>query len=180
MILLVYLISHYLFTWNGFWRMKLNVNIIISPSLRSLDRALHSLGPRSGYVLTKRTYPNPVDMMLLYAQRVSSTAVEWGWGEGEGGGGGRTSKWVCAHQENLPQPCGHDAPLCSEGKLNNGQVGVRGMGRRRERGGGGRRRREEEGVVGPRSGYVLTKRTYPNPVDMMLLYAQRVSSTTVR
>lgn len=43
--------------------------LITSLSMTSLDRALHSLGPRSGYVLTKRTYPNPVDMMLLYAQR---------------------------------------------------------------------------------------------------------------
>ncbi|XP_063968000.1 probable lysosomal cobalamin transporter [Lytechinus pictus] len=44
--------------------------LITSLFMTSLDRALHSLGPRSGYVLTKRHFPNPIDMMLLYAQRV--------------------------------------------------------------------------------------------------------------
>lgn len=44
--------------------------LITSFFMTSLDRALHSLGPKSGYVLPKRTFPNPIDMMLLYAQQV--------------------------------------------------------------------------------------------------------------
>ena len=38
--------------------------------LSSLDRALHSLGPKTGYVLPERHYPNPIDMFLLLCQQV--------------------------------------------------------------------------------------------------------------
>ncbi|XP_071487749.1 probable lysosomal cobalamin transporter [Diadema antillarum] len=54
----------------GLLLLMLSFLLIISLFITSLDRALHSLGPRSGYVLRQRNFPNPVDIILLYAQRV--------------------------------------------------------------------------------------------------------------
>ena len=36
----------------------------------SIDKILHSLGPRYSYTLPKSSLPNPLDIVLLYAQRV--------------------------------------------------------------------------------------------------------------
>lgn len=44
--------------------------IFISLLLTSVDKAMHSLGPRHGYILQNGTLPNPVDIILVYAQDV--------------------------------------------------------------------------------------------------------------
>ena len=44
--------------------------IVLSLLLTSVDKALNSLGPKTGYVLVNSTLPNPVDTVLVYAQRV--------------------------------------------------------------------------------------------------------------
>ncbi|XP_022093239.1 probable lysosomal cobalamin transporter [Acanthaster planci] len=48
------------------------VAILVFGSLliSSLDRLLHSLGYKTGYILTKSTLPNPVDMLLVVMQQV--------------------------------------------------------------------------------------------------------------
>ena len=43
--------------------------IFLSLLLTSVDKALHSLGPRSGYFLPNASLPNPVDAVLVLAQR---------------------------------------------------------------------------------------------------------------
>lgn len=49
-----------------------SVSLIIAASLviGNVDKALHSLGPKMGYALPQRTLPNPIDIILQYAQRV--------------------------------------------------------------------------------------------------------------
>ncbi|XP_033123682.1 probable lysosomal cobalamin transporter [Anneissia japonica] len=44
--------------------------IFTSLLLTSLDRALHSLGLKTGYILPERHLPNPIDMLLLFSQQV--------------------------------------------------------------------------------------------------------------
>jgi LMBR1 domain-containing protein 1 len=44
--------------------------IWISLLLTNIDKAMHSLGPKLGYALPKRTLPNPLDIILVYLQRV--------------------------------------------------------------------------------------------------------------
>lgn len=48
----------------------LGLLIWISLLLTSIDKAMHSDGAKSGYVLKNGTLPNPVDMALVYAQEV--------------------------------------------------------------------------------------------------------------
>lgn len=36
----------------------------------SIDKAMNSLGPKMGYALPKRTLPNPLDIILVYLQKV--------------------------------------------------------------------------------------------------------------
>ena len=38
----------------------------------SIDKAIHSAGPKQGYALAKRSLPNPVDIVLVFSQKVSS------------------------------------------------------------------------------------------------------------
>ena len=44
--------------------------IFLSLLLTSIDKAINSMGPKSGYVLKNATLPNPVDTLLVYAQSV--------------------------------------------------------------------------------------------------------------
>ena len=37
----------------------------------SIDKALHSMGPKLGYALPKRSLPNPLDIVLVFCQQVS-------------------------------------------------------------------------------------------------------------
>ncbi|XP_072181462.1 probable lysosomal cobalamin transporter, partial [Diadema setosum] len=53
----------------GLLFLMLSFLLITSLFITSLDRALHSLGPRSGYVLRQRRFPNLVEIILLYAQQ---------------------------------------------------------------------------------------------------------------
>lgn len=50
----------------------LMISMVIFASLLigNIDKALHSLGPKMGYALPKRTLPNPMDIVLQYAQEV--------------------------------------------------------------------------------------------------------------
>ena len=41
----------------------------------SIDKILHSLGPKMGYALPVRKLPNPIDIVLVYAQRVGVDVV---------------------------------------------------------------------------------------------------------
>ena len=42
----------------------------VSLLLTSVDKAMHSLGPSEGYVLVNGTLPNPMDILLVYAQDI--------------------------------------------------------------------------------------------------------------
>merc|ERR1712141_935310 len=42
--------------------------IFLSLLLTSIDKDINSLGPKSGYILQNGTLPNPVDIILVYAQ----------------------------------------------------------------------------------------------------------------
>lgn len=44
--------------------------VVISLVLTNIDKILHSLGPKMGYALPVRKLPNPIDIVLVYAQRV--------------------------------------------------------------------------------------------------------------
>ncbi|XP_060082388.1 probable lysosomal cobalamin transporter [Ylistrum balloti] len=44
--------------------------IFVSLLLTNIDKALHSLGYKFGYALPHRTLPNPVDMVLVFCQKV--------------------------------------------------------------------------------------------------------------
>lgn len=44
--------------------------IFVSLLLTNIDKAMHSLGPKMGYALPTRTLPNPIDIILVYAQMV--------------------------------------------------------------------------------------------------------------
>ncbi|XP_071965317.1 probable lysosomal cobalamin transporter [Antedon mediterranea] len=44
--------------------------IFVSLFITSLDRAMHSLGVKTGYILPERHYPNPIDMVLLLSQQI--------------------------------------------------------------------------------------------------------------
>ncbi|CAH1773431.1 unnamed protein product, partial [Owenia fusiformis] len=44
--------------------------VFVSLLLTNIDKVMHSLGWRMGYALPKRTLPNPVDIMLVYAQMI--------------------------------------------------------------------------------------------------------------
>ena len=48
---------------------KRQQNIIELVTRPAVDKALHSLGPRSGYFLPNASLPNPVDAVLVLAQR---------------------------------------------------------------------------------------------------------------
>ena len=48
-----------------------NELILIKSYLYSIDKLLHSLGWNNGYILPERKYPNPIDITLIYAQKVS-------------------------------------------------------------------------------------------------------------
>lgn len=37
----------------------------------SLDKALHSLGYKAGYALSKPQLPNPINIIMVYAQKVT-------------------------------------------------------------------------------------------------------------
>ena len=41
----------------------------------SIDKVMHSLGPKMGYALPKRTLPNPIDITLVFAQKVRTLTV---------------------------------------------------------------------------------------------------------
>ena len=41
----------------------------------SIDKVMHSLGPKMGYALPKRTLPNPIDITLVFAQKVKTSTV---------------------------------------------------------------------------------------------------------
>lgn len=44
--------------------------IFISLLLTSIDKAMNSLGPMHGYIVVNGTLPNPVDILLVYAQDI--------------------------------------------------------------------------------------------------------------
>nr|XP_022319135.1 probable lysosomal cobalamin transporter [Crassostrea virginica] len=44
--------------------------IFVSLLLTNIDKAIHGLGYKSGYALSKRTLPNPVDIILVFCQKV--------------------------------------------------------------------------------------------------------------
>ncbi|XP_021342280.1 probable lysosomal cobalamin transporter [Mizuhopecten yessoensis] len=44
--------------------------IFVSLLLTNIDKAMHSLGYKFGYALPHRTLPNPVDMVLVFCQKV--------------------------------------------------------------------------------------------------------------
>ncbi|KAK2191513.1 hypothetical protein NP493_49g09064 [Ridgeia piscesae] len=44
--------------------------VVVSLVLTNIDKILHSLGPKMGYALPVRKLPNPIDIVLVYAQRV--------------------------------------------------------------------------------------------------------------
>ncbi|CAG5116660.1 unnamed protein product [Candidula unifasciata] len=44
--------------------------VFISLLLTNIDKAMHSLGYKSGYALPERHLPNPVDIVLVYSQKV--------------------------------------------------------------------------------------------------------------
>ncbi|XP_071836419.1 probable lysosomal cobalamin transporter isoform X2 [Apostichopus japonicus] len=44
--------------------------IVLSLFLTSLDRAMHSSGPKTGYMLSKRVLPNPLDIILVLSQEI--------------------------------------------------------------------------------------------------------------
>ncbi|XP_064624509.1 probable lysosomal cobalamin transporter [Lineus longissimus] len=44
--------------------------IFVSLLLTNIDKAMHSLGPKLGYALPKRSLPNPIDITLVFAQQV--------------------------------------------------------------------------------------------------------------
>ncbi|GAB6029923.1 putative lysosomal cobalamin transporter [Chamberlinius hualienensis] len=48
----------------------LGLLLFISLLLTNIDKAMHSLGPKSGYVLPTRQLPNPIDIVLVYAENV--------------------------------------------------------------------------------------------------------------
>jgi len=54
----------------GLLFLLLSLLIAASLLIGNVDKALHSLGPRMGYALPRPTLPNPVDIVLQYAQRV--------------------------------------------------------------------------------------------------------------
>lgn len=44
--------------------------VFISLLLTNIDKAIHSNGPKQGYALPKRSLPNPVDIVLVFSQKV--------------------------------------------------------------------------------------------------------------
>ncbi|XP_070534993.1 lysosomal cobalamin transport escort protein LMBD1-like isoform X2 [Ptychodera flava] len=44
--------------------------ILLSLLLTSIDKLLHSLGPKTGYILPQKTLPNPLDITLVYCQAI--------------------------------------------------------------------------------------------------------------
>ncbi|XP_045160510.2 probable lysosomal cobalamin transporter [Mercenaria mercenaria] len=46
------------------------VLVFLSLLLTNIDKTMHSLGPKLGYALPKATLPNPVDIVLVYCQKV--------------------------------------------------------------------------------------------------------------
>ncbi|GFR80356.1 LMBR1 domain containing 1 [Elysia marginata] len=44
--------------------------VFLSLLMTNIDKAMHSVGYKSGYALPKRHLPNPVDIALVYAQKV--------------------------------------------------------------------------------------------------------------
>lgn len=54
----------------GICLLLVDLMIVLSLFLTSLDRALHSLGAKSGYILQERTFLNPVDYLLMLCQEL--------------------------------------------------------------------------------------------------------------
>lgn len=48
----------------------------ICPFSSSIDKAIHSLGYKSGYALPQRNLPNPVDIVLVFCQKVTVTTLK--------------------------------------------------------------------------------------------------------
>ena len=46
-------------------------NIMLFFCLHSIDKAMHSLGYKIGYALPTRHLPNPIDIVLVYCQKVT-------------------------------------------------------------------------------------------------------------
>lgn len=44
--------------------------VFVSLLLTNIDKAIHSLGYKSGYALSQRNLPNPVDIILVFCQKV--------------------------------------------------------------------------------------------------------------
>ena len=55
-----------LITLGLFWSKLMDDNTHFS----SIDKAIHSDGPKQGYALAKRSLPNPVDIVLVFSQKV--------------------------------------------------------------------------------------------------------------
>ncbi|XP_065668272.1 probable lysosomal cobalamin transporter isoform X2 [Hydra vulgaris] len=54
----------------GVFFLFISLLIMISLTITSIDKALHSLGLKSGYALPKPTFPNPVNIVMVYTQQV--------------------------------------------------------------------------------------------------------------
>ena len=52
----------------GIFFALLGLLIFISIMLTQVDKAMHSDGAKSGYVLINGSLPNPTDMLLVYSQ----------------------------------------------------------------------------------------------------------------
>ncbi len=48
---------------------------MLHPLVFSIDKVLHSLGPKMGYALPERSLPNPIDITLVFAQKVRGSPI---------------------------------------------------------------------------------------------------------
>ena len=54
----------------GFAFLGISLLIMASLTVTSIDKAMHSLGPKAGYALPKPHLPNPINFVMVYAQKV--------------------------------------------------------------------------------------------------------------
>lgn len=54
----------------GILLILLAILVFLSLLLTNIDKTIHSLGPKLGYALPKATLPNPVDIVLVFCQKV--------------------------------------------------------------------------------------------------------------
>lgn len=54
----------------GIFFMALSLLLVVSLTITSVDKLQHSLGPKTGYTLPTPTLPNPVNIVMIFAQKI--------------------------------------------------------------------------------------------------------------